>query len=135
MSNDPRMKYGDLATSTQKGNRFLIPFDLKLFWDLGTKLLKGLTLVQQNNSATQNRRIDTNSYGGQVQKKKNGRSKAQHLPFVYGQNKICLARPYFILGPMLIFPSPFLSLSVTGRTLFDQVVSFSLVPKNELHAS
>ena len=58
-----------------------------------------------------------------------------HLPFVYGQKEICLAHPYFIQGPMLIFPSPFPSLSVTGRTLSDQTKTFSLVPKNELHAS
>ena len=33
---------------------------------------------------------------------------------------------------MLIFPSPFPFLSVTGRALSDQPGSFSLVPKNEL---
>ena len=49
--------------------------------------------------------------------------------------KKCLARPHFIQGPMLIFPPPFPSLSVTGRALFDQTGSFYLVPKNELHAS
>ena len=54
---------------------------------------------------------------------------------VYGQNKLCLARPYFIRGLMPIFPLPFPSLSVTGRTLSDQTGSYSLVPKNELHAS
>ena len=43
---------GDLAISTQKGNRFLIPFDLTLFRELNYR--KKLTLVQQNNSATQN---------------------------------------------------------------------------------
>ena len=36
-----------------KGNRFLIPFWLEAI--SGTKLPKGLSLVQQNNSATQNR--------------------------------------------------------------------------------
>ena len=38
-------------------------------------------------------------------------------------------------GPMLLFSSPFPSFSVTGRALSDQTGSFSLVPKNELHAS
>ena len=46
----------------------------------------------------------------------------------------CLACPYFKLGPMLIFPFPFPPLSVKGSTLSDQVGSFSLVPKIELHA-
>ena len=59
----------------------------------------------------------------------------QHLSFVYEQNKICLTRPYFIRGLMPIFPLPFLSLLVTGRTLSDQAGSYCLVPKNELHAS
>ena len=34
----------------------------------------------------------------------------------------------------VIFPLPFPSLLVTGRTLSDQTGSFSLVPKIELHA-
>ena len=63
-----------------------------------------------------------------------GQGNTQHRPFVYGQNKICLARPYFILGQMLIFPFPFPSFSVTGRAPSDQVSSFSLVLENELHA-
>ena len=52
---------------------------------------------------------------------------------------ICPSKPlhisYFVQGPMLFFPSPFPSLSVTGRALSDQTGSFSFVPKNELHAS
>ena len=54
----------------------------------------------------------------------------RHLPFVFGQNEIWLARPYFIWGMMLIFPSPFPSLSVTGRghSLIRQVAS-PLSPK------
>ena len=51
-----------------------------------------------------------------------------------GKNEICLAHPFFILGLMLIFPSFFPSLSVIGKTLSDQVVSYSLVPKSELYA-
>ena len=51
------------------------------------------------------------------------------LHFGNRQNQICLACPYFIGGTMLIFPSPFPSLLVTGRTLSDQPGSFSLVPK------
>ena len=73
-------------------------------------------------------------YDGQVQRNKSGRSNTQYLLLVYGQNEICFACPYFILGPMLIFPSPFPFLSVTGRTPSDQPGSFSLVPKSELHA-
>ena len=64
-----------------------------------------------------------------------GRSNMLHPPVVYGQNKISLACPYFVDGPMLLFPSPFPSFPVTGRALSDQTVSFSLVPQNELRTS
>ena len=40
-----------------------------------------------------------------------------HLPFVYGHFDLLFACPYFILGPMLFFPSPILSFLVTGMTL------------------
>ena len=57
-----------------------------------------------------------------------------HPPFLYGQNEIRFVCPYFIQGPMLLFSSPFLSFSVTVRALSDVTLSFSPVPKNELHA-
>ena len=63
------------------------------------------------------------------------RSNMLLLPFVYGQNKLRFACPYFIQVPMLLFPSPFPSLSVTGRALSDQTGNISLVPRNELHVS
>ena len=67
--------------------------------------------------------------------KPNERLITLHLPFVYEQNELRFACPYFIQGLMLFFPSPFLSFLVTGRALSDQTGSCSLVPKNELHAS
>ena len=39
------------------------------------------------------------------------------------------ARPFFILGPMIHFPFPFLSFSVTGRTLSS--VSFNSLPQQK----
>ena len=39
---------------------------------------------------------------------KNERMNTLHLPFVYGQNELRFACPYFILGPMLLIPSRFL---------------------------
>ena len=40
-----------------------------------------------------------------------------NTPFIYGQNDLRFACPYFILGPMVFFPSLLLSFLVTGRAL------------------
>ena len=58
-----------------------------------------------------------------------------HLPFVYGQNDLRFACPYFILGPMFFFPSLLFSFSVAGRALSStRRTNLSLVLQNELHA-
>ena len=77
-----------------------------------------------------------NPYDGLVQTNISERLKTLHPPFVYEQNELKFVCPYFVQGPMLFFPSPFPTFSVTGRgALSDQTGSCSLVPKNELHAS
>ena len=43
--------------------------------------------------------------------------------------KLWLACPYFILGPMLLFPSPLLSFPVTGGTLSSNKWTSPLSPK------
>ena len=53
----------------------------------------------------------------QEQRDRDERLNTLHLTFVYGQNELRFACPYFILGPMLLFPSCILSFSVTGRAL------------------
>ena len=62
------------------------------------------------------------------------RSNTLHPLLVYEQNEQRLARPYFVQGQMLFFPSQFPSFTVTGRALSDETGSCSLVPKNKLHA-
>ena len=47
-------------------------------------------------------------------------SNTRTAPNTIGPKYRCLACPCFIIGPMLIFPSPSHSLSVTGRTLSDR---------------
>ena len=52
------------------------------------------------------------------------RSNTLHLLFVYGQNEIKFARPYFVQGPMLFSPLPSpLFQSQVGHSLFKQVAS------------
>ena len=54
----------------------------------------------------------TNLYDGQVQKDRDERLNKLHLPFVWGQNDLRFACPYFILELMLLFPSRLLSFLV-----------------------
>ena len=51
--------------------------------------------------------------------------------FVYGQNEICLACPYFIPGPMLIFPS----LHACIVTSLDSVLRGGLSIKKHSHTT
>ena len=53
--------------------------------------------------------------------------------YTYNCNILRFACPYFIPGPMLLFPS-LLLFSVTGKALSSKKVNLSLVPKSELHA-
>ena len=56
-------------------------------------------------------------YGWQGTSKQKWSLSAQLRLFVWAQNKHKFERPFFILGPMVHFPFPFLSFFVTGRTL------------------